>query len=136
MPLQAHVAVAKAGIDALSATAAIEFGPRGITSNIITPGPIAGTEGMARLGDQEDKENKQLSKKVPLGRFGTVKEIADATVYLFSDAGNYVNGNVLVVDGGDWRSPGSLGGAKNYPDYLLNDSFVRQSKPEKAKAKL
>jgi NAD(P)-dependent dehydrogenase (short-subunit alcohol dehydrogenase family) len=44
MALQSHVAVAKAGIDALSATTSIEYGPRGITSNIITPGPIMGTE--------------------------------------------------------------------------------------------
>lgn len=133
MPLQAHVAVAKAGVDALSATAAIEYGPRGITSNIITPGPINGTEGMARLGDRASEASGAAFKKVPLGRYGYVKEIADATVYLFSDAGNFVNGNVLVVDGGDWRSPGTVGGAKQYPDYLLDDTFVRKTKPEKAK---
>ncbi len=134
MPLQSHAAVAKAGIDALSATAAIEFGPRGVTSNIITPGPIFGTEGMARLGSRESESSGAAFKKVPLQRYGSVKEIADGTVYLFSDAGNFVNGDVLVIDGGDWRSPGTVGGASNYPEYLLNDSFVRQ-KPEK-KAKL
>jgi peroxisomal 2,4-dienoyl-CoA reductase len=63
-----------------------------------------------------------------------VKEIADGTVYLFSDAGNYVNGEVLVIDGGDWRAPGGMGGPRQYPDYLLDDTFSRQ-KPEK-KAKL
>lgn len=134
MPLQAHAAVAKAGIDALSATAAIEYGPRGITSNILTPGPIMGTEGMARLGSRDTEKSGAAFKKVPLQRYGLVKEIADGTVYLFSDAGNYVNGEVLVIDGGNWRSPGTVGGARQYPDYLLDDSFVRQ-KPEK-KAKL
>merc|ERR1712098_841346 len=106
MPLQAHAAVAKAGVDALSATTALEYGPRGITSNIITPGPISGTEGMARLGSREAEGNGNAYKKVPLQRYGLVKEIADGTIYLFSDAGNYVNGEVLVIDGGDWRSPG------------------------------
>lgn len=129
MPLQAHAAVAKAGVDALSASTALEYGPRGITSNIITPGPIAGTEGMARLGGREAERNGSAYKKVPLQRYGLVKEIADGTIYLFSDAGNYVNGEVLVIDGGDWRSPGAPGGARSaYPDYLLDDTFERKSK--------
>lgn len=92
--LQSHVSVAKAGIDAMSVSVAIEQGPRGITSNIIAPGPIADTEGMARLAKKEHLEESY--KAVPLGRFGYVKEIADATVYLFSDAGNFVNGDTIV----------------------------------------
>lgn len=44
MPFQTHVSVAKAGIDSLSNSVAIEYGPRGVTSNIISPGPIAQTE--------------------------------------------------------------------------------------------
>ena len=94
MPLQTHVIVAKAGVDALSNNVAIELGPRGVTSNVISPGPIAGTEGMERLSKADDLPNSL--KSVPLGRWGTVKEISDATVYLFSDAGNFVNGQILV----------------------------------------
>ena len=93
-PLQTHVSVAKAGVDALSHSVSIEFGPRGVTSNVIAPGPIAGTEGMERLSKAADKA--AAVKAVPLGRYGTVKEIADATVYLFSDAANFVNGQTLV----------------------------------------
>ena len=93
-PFQTHVSVAKAGVDALSHSAAVEFGPRGVTSNIIAPGPISGSEGMERLATKEG--NAKARKSVPLGRYGTVKEIADATVYLFSDAGNFVNGQALV----------------------------------------
>lgn len=93
-PLQSHVSVAKAGVDAMAMSVAIEQGPKGITSNIIAPGPIADTEGVARLSKKESRE--QSSKGIPSGRYGTVKEIADATVYLFSDAGNYVNGETLV----------------------------------------
>lgn len=94
MPLQAHVSVAKAGVDALSHTTAVEYGPRGVTSNIIAPGPISGTEGMERLATKASTE--KANKSVPLGRYGTVKEIADATIYLFSDTGNFVNGHALV----------------------------------------
>lgn len=122
-------------VDALSATASIEYGPRGITSNVLTPGPIAGTEGMERLGNREAEAAGAAFKKVPLQRYGTVKEIADGTVYLFSDAGSYVNGEVLVIDGGDWRSPGGMGGLAKYPDYLLDDSFDK-AKAANKKSKL
>lgn len=93
-PLQTHLAVAKAGVDALSDSLAIELGPRGISSNVVAPGPIAGTEGLERLARKEDAQG--MKAKIPLGRAGTVKDIADATVWLFSDAGNYVNGATIV----------------------------------------
>ncbi|KAM3076745.1 peroxisomal 2 4-dienoyl-CoA reductase sps19 [Clarireedia jacksonii] len=126
MALQGHAAAAKAGVDAISATAALEYGPRGVTSNVITPGPIEGTEGMARLGDKEAESSGEAQRRVPVGRYGTVKEIADGTVYLFSDAGSFVNGEVLVIDGGQWRIPGGMAGNKRYPDYLLDDTFDRR----------
>jgi hypothetical protein len=93
-PLQSHVSVAKAGVDAMAMSVAIEQGPRGVTSNVIAPGPIADTEGIERLSKKSSREKSY--KAVPIGRYGTVKEIADATVYLFSDAGNFVNGETLV----------------------------------------
>ena len=61
---------------------------------MIAPGPIAGTEGMERLARKEDAAAS--TKRVPTGRYGTVKEIADATIYLFSDAANFVNGATVV----------------------------------------
>ena len=137
LPLQTHVAVAKAGVDALSNAIAIELGPRGVTSNIIAPGPIASTEGMARLAKPGDESI--TASRVPVGRFGTVKEIADATVYLFSDAGNYVNGAALVVDGGAWRTHGGdPGSGFEYPKFLLSDesvSGVKGMKESKSKLK-
>jgi peroxisomal 2,4-dienoyl-CoA reductase len=90
-PLQLHASAAKAGVDAMSATICIEEGPRGITSNVIATGPIEGTEGMDRLAVAG-----HTYSYVPSQRAGHVKEIADATVYLFSDSGNYVNGSVVV----------------------------------------
>ncbi len=95
--MQTHVSVAKAGVDSLAHAVAIEQGPRGLTSNCIAPGPIAGTEGMERLASSNDERAlREATAAIPVGRWGTVKEIADATVFLFSDAGNYVNGEVLV----------------------------------------
>lgn len=92
--LLAHGCAAKAGVDTLSSVVAIEYGPRGITSNIIAPGPIAGTEGVKRLESAEGY-NKSVAT-IPSQRFGTVKEIADATIFLFGDTGSYVNGDTLV----------------------------------------
>ena len=95
--LLAHGCAAKAGVDTLSSVAAIEYGPRGLTANVIAPGPIAGTEGVKRL-ESAERYDRSVST-IPSGRFGTVKEIADATIYLFADTGSYVNGATLV---GKW----------------------------------
>jgi peroxisomal 2,4-dienoyl-CoA reductase len=83
---------------------------------------------MERLGDKAEEASGNAQRKNPLQRYGTVKEIADGTVYLFSDAGSYVNGEVLVIDGGGWRSPGSMEGTRKYPDYLFGDAFARKAK--------
>ncbi|KAJ5182617.1 Peroxisomal 2-4-dienoyl-CoA reductase [Penicillium capsulatum] len=124
MPFQAHVSVAKAGIDSLSNSVAIEYGPRGVTSNIIAPGPIAQTEGLDRLLPSDTKA--AYIKSQPLGRVGHVRDIADATVYLFSDAGSYVTGQTLVVDGANWRTSAGVGngGGLQYPDFLLSGQEV------------
>ena len=92
--LNTHASIAKAGVDALSAQLAIELGPRGVTSNVIAPGPIADTEGVKRLIESSVTANKL--KEIPLGTLGGVEDIANATVFLFSGAGKYVNGHVLV----------------------------------------
>ena len=123
--LQAHVMAAKAAVDQISNSVAIEYGPYGITSNVITPGPIANTEGMERLS-RSDAASAEASKKgIPLGRWGEVKEIADATVFLFSEGGSYINGAILVVDGGQWRTSGASDGMHwKYPDFLLSGEEV------------
>ncbi|KAK3070936.1 peroxisomal 2 4-dienoyl-CoA reductase sps19 [Teratosphaeriaceae sp. CCFEE 6253] len=124
-PLQAHVMAAKAAVDQISSSVAMEYGPFGITSNVITPGPIAGTEGMERLSKSDERSVKESKAKIPVGRWGEVKEIADATVFLFSDAASYVNGVVLVVDGGQWRTTGAdMGSTWKYPDFFLGGGVV------------
>ncbi|PKS10621.1 hypothetical protein jhhlp_002376 [Lomentospora prolificans] len=126
MPLQAHVAAAKAGVDSLMTSVALEYGPYGITSNVIAPGPIANTEGMARLSGASDDA---IGRRVPAGRLGSVRDIADSTVYLFSDAGSYVNGHVLVADGASWRMGGSVGvgieSGMQYPDFLFSGQIAK-----------
>jgi peroxisomal 2,4-dienoyl-CoA reductase len=120
--LQTHVVAAKAAVDGIACNVAIEYGPYGVTSNVITPGPIAGTEGMERLATASARA-AEAGWGIPLNRYGTVKDIADATVYLFSDAGNYVNGEVLVVDGGAWRTSKFAAGF-DYPDFILSGDTI------------
>lgn len=134
-PLQAHVSAAKAAVDQICYSLALEYGPLGITSNVIAPGPIAGTEGMERLSKTDEVSLDKSRKGVPLGRWGEVKEIADATVYLFSEAGSYVNGHALVVDGGQWKVGGADTGGYQYPDFLTSGAAVSGVKGGK-KAKL
>ncbi len=98
-PLQAHVCAAKAGINILLKTLAIEWGPLGVRVNGISPGPIEGTEGMARLAPTPEIE-AAIKKGAPLGRYGRKDEIGDAAVYLCSPAGQYITGTILDVDGG------------------------------------
>jgi peroxisomal 2,4-dienoyl-CoA reductase len=105
---QSHAAAAKAGIDSLTRTLAVEWGPHGIRVNGIAPGPIAGTEGVRRLTSEASRDHAVRS--CPLGRLGTTDDIAGAALYLCSDAASYVNGVTLVVDGGLWlRSARVLG---------------------------
>ena len=101
-PMQLHVSAAKAGVDALTRNLAVEWGRYGIRVNAIAPGPIEDTEGMKRLVPEPIKEN--LKKNIPLGRFGRIKDIENAAVFLCSDAGSFINGEILVVDGGQWLS--------------------------------
>jgi NAD(P)-dependent dehydrogenase (short-subunit alcohol dehydrogenase family) len=123
---------AKAAVDAIMASVALEYGPRGVRSNVIAPGGIKDTEGLARLGSSEAGSQERFEKAVPLGRLGLVRDVADATVYLFSEAGDYINGQVLAVDGGAWRRQGDMGtgldvGMK-YPDFLLSGQFSQHLK--------
>lgn len=106
VPFQSHVGAAKAGVDALSNALAVELGPLGIRLNCIAPGAIAGTEGMARL---TPPGQQPMDEKVPLQRYGQTKDIADATVYLFSPAASYVTGTIQVVDGGLWHIGNMMG---------------------------
>lgn len=117
-PFQAHVSAAKAGVDALSAVLAVEEGPHGVRSNVIAPGPIADTEGMDRLS-LKTPEGRLYA--FPSGRKGHVKDVANAAVFLFSDAASYITGQVLPVDGGAEHLRGSM---VPYPQSVLDPASV------------
>lgn len=131
-PYQAHVSSAKAGIDALSAVLAVEEGPHGIRSNVIAPGPIADTPGMDRLESKDprandpdsdsSKSNGLRSNTIPMGRFGDIKDVANATVFLFSDAASWVSGQILVVDG---AAEHLRGFQLPYPQAVLDPESVK-----------
>jgi len=98
--LQLHVSAAKAGVDALTRNLAVEWGRYGIRVNAIAPGPIEDTEGMKRLVPEPMKA--KLKERIPLGRFGLIRDIENAALFLCSDAASFINGAVIVVDGGQW----------------------------------
>jgi NAD(P)-dependent dehydrogenase (short-subunit alcohol dehydrogenase family) len=105
MMAQSHVCAAKAGVDMLTKTLAMEWGPAGVRVNSLVPGPIEGTEGMERLLVDKSKKDA-LAKTVPLQRLGQVDDCADVALFLASDAARYVSGVVLPVDGG-WSLAGA-----------------------------
>ena len=105
-PMQLHVSAAKAGVDALTRNLAVEWGRYGIRVNAIAPGPIGDTEGMKRLVPEPIKD--KLKQRIPLGRFGLISDIEKAAVFLCSDAASYINGAVLVIDGGHWLAANRL----------------------------
>lgn len=104
-PWQVHACAAKAGVDQVTRTLAMEWGPAGVRVNAIAPGPVADTEGMSRLAPTAAAE-EAWANSVPLRRYGTTTEMAKVAQWLCSEDAAYVTGVVLPVDGG-W----SLGGS-------------------------
>ena len=105
MSHQSPVCAAKAGVDMVTKSLALEWGAEGVRINSISPGPIDGTEGMVRLAPT-DQIREAVVNSVPIKRFGTPDDIAKAAGFLCSDAGSYVSGVVLPVDGG-WGVSGA-----------------------------
>ncbi len=95
--LQAHVAAAKSGVDSLTRTCAVEWGPYGIRANAIAPGSIAGTEGLRRFSDAVPRMPDRPTN--PLGRHGYGVDIAHLALFLCSPAARFISGQVIAVDG-------------------------------------
>jgi NAD(P)-dependent dehydrogenase (short-subunit alcohol dehydrogenase family) len=90
--------VSKAGVGALTKSLAVEWGPAGVRVNAIAPGifPTEMNEGLVR-GTERGRE---LLLRTPMGRFGQADELVGTAVFLASDAASFVNGQIVVVDGG------------------------------------
>jgi len=106
-PGTAHSAAAKAGVLALTRTLAVEWARFGIRVNAVSPGPVH-TDATDRQLWVSDEIVRAITDDVPLGRFGTPEEIAQAVRFLVSSKASYITGQVLAVDGGQWLGKGAL----------------------------
>ena len=120
-------AVAKAGVLALTASLAVEWGPRGIRLNAIAPGPIRTEGAFSRLLPRKELEQYALAR-IPLRRFGTLEEFANLAAFLVSDGCTHINGEVVLMDGGEWLQGASEFG---YVGQLLSDSDWENLRPKK-----
>ena len=116
-PLMAHATAAKAGIDALTRTLALEWAKHRIRVNAVAPGPIP-TEGVKKAfsappGAAQDVFSAERAmedyarRAIPLARMGSPRDIANMVAFLASPAGDWITGAIMVVDGGEWlqKSP-------------------------------
>lgn len=104
-PGTVHSAAAKAGVVNLTRTLAVEWARHGIRVNAISPGPVDTAESRERLWPTEEIR-EHILRRIPLARFGTEAEVANACAYLVSDYAAYVTGDVLTIDGGAWLEQG------------------------------
>jgi NAD(P)-dependent dehydrogenase (short-subunit alcohol dehydrogenase family) len=114
-------ATAKAGVLAMTRSLAVEWAKYGIRSNAIAPGPFPTKGAWDRLlpGDLADKFD--MSKKVPLKRVGDHQELANLAAYLVSDFSAYINGEVVVIDGGEWlQGAGQFNILEKIPQEMWN----------------
>ena len=108
-------AAAKAGVLAMTRSLAVEWATYGIRSNAIAPGPFP-TEGAWNALMPTPELEKEAKARIPMGRFGRHEELANLATFLVSDGAAYINGEVVVIDGGEWiGSGGEFNGLTRLP---------------------
>ncbi len=103
-----HSAAAKAGVMSMTQTLAVEWARHKIRVNAVAPGPIESEGAAAQLWDTPEAVQR-ITERVPLARFGTPAEVADAVAFLVSDHAGFITGETLTVDGGAWLGGGPFG---------------------------
>lgn len=112
-------ACAKAGVLAMTRSLAVEWAKYGIRMNAIAPGPFPTEGAWSRLIPPGLEEDFDMSKKVPVGRVGHHQELANLAAYLLSGYSAYVNGEVIVIDGGEWlKGAGEMNALEKVPEKL------------------
>jgi NAD(P)-dependent dehydrogenase (short-subunit alcohol dehydrogenase family) len=103
-PFVVPSAMSKAGLNAMTQSLAVEWGPKGIRFNSIGPGPFP-TEGMSARLNPGEGSYSDMSRN-PLGRVGKMPELANLAVYLLHPGSEYVNGQTIAIDGGAFLATG------------------------------
>lgn len=108
-------ACAKAGVLAMTRSLAVEWATYGIRCNAIAPGPIPTDGAFSRLMAGGTGMEEEARKRIPAGRFGRPDEIADLATYLMSPQAEWITGDVITLDGGEWlQSGGEFAGLVQY----------------------
>jgi NAD(P)-dependent dehydrogenase (short-subunit alcohol dehydrogenase family) len=115
-------ACAKGGVLALTKSLAAEWGHYQIRSNAIAPGPFPTKGAWDRLLPGDMAEKFDFKNRVPLKRVGDHQELANLAAYLVSDFSNYINGEVITIDGGEWlQGAGQFNGLEMVPDQVWDE---------------
>lgn len=104
-PGTVHSAAAKAGVIAMSQSLAVEWGPKNVQINCLCPGFVDTEQSRTALWPTKDAQQKILDT-IPAGRFETIEETVEIGLFLCTPVANYINGEVLVADGGQWLNKG------------------------------
>jgi NAD(P)-dependent dehydrogenase (short-subunit alcohol dehydrogenase family) len=103
-----HSAAAKAGVMSMTQTLAVEWAAHGIRVNAVAPGPIESAGAARQLWSTPDAVDR-ITNRVPLRRWGTPAEVADAVVFLIAPQSGFITGEILTIDGGARLNSGSFG---------------------------
>ena len=105
-PFTVPSAMSKAGLNVMTQSLAVEWGPKGIRFNAIAPGPFPTEGAWARLSPGQSTESSRSMSSNPMGRVGEMPELANLAVYLLHPMSEYVNGQTIAIDGGAWNAGG------------------------------